>query len=119
MLDWYALSRVTHPFGRTFGTEHRSRTARVRGSSLSAASGWSRVFPTIHHTIPAPSNGSSFHWPSLFHNPHRTPADPPPVVPEDARNEAGALKFLVDVAPDLGRGEAVQNIGRRVPRPCS
>ena len=79
LLDWYAISAATHPYGRTFGTEHRSRTARVRGSSLSTSNGWSRVIPTVSHIIAPPSNGSSFHLPTLFHMPHRVPGDPPPV----------------------------------------
>ena len=79
VLDWYALSRATHPFGRAIGAEHRNRTLRISGSN-DCSLNWACVLPELYSiVVPPPSgNGSTFILPTLFNVPHPSPSDPPP-----------------------------------------
>ena len=97
VLDWYALSRVTHPYGRAYGTEHRYRTARVRGSHSNSS--WACVLPQLFTTrIPPPSNGSTFHLPTPLYYPHPSPTDPPPI--QLVATAAGSATFKAPLGFD-------------------
>lgn len=111
--DWYGLSRVVHPFGRAFETEHRWRTFRLRGGDNDT--NWGRVLPLLftHHMAP-PSNGTTFIFPTPFYIENPSPSDPPQLTLVASTATSATIRAPISVDSPLPFAVSAQTVSMSI-----